>query len=236
MKVGEEAWINFSINMNRVRWMIGGIIVILVAAAVYAGNNYHPQATMTDQQLGQSMSPTTTITGTVDDLLLLGRSMTCTFSSASSDKSVSVDGVVHVSKKRVRTEVQATVTDPSQVPLRSHMLQRGGKYYLWNDENPKAGHLIRQTTDQDINAQIASTSVGEPVSADMTRYHCRDASHQPDTFAVPSEVVFMDITDAVYTSGMAPALNTPYRAECGKCQAFESPSARSRCMSILHCQ
>lgn len=215
--------------------MILGIVAVLAAGVVFASYKHHLQVDVARAQARDKEAPVETISGTVDDLLATHRSLTCTFSSSLPDNTVSFDGVVYVANGQVRADVRGTVEGVTGVVRTSHMLRTQNRYYLWNDTDSQAGYLIRQA---DAVANMKNTDLPQLLPTGRTDYFCHTASHPAGSFTVPSDVVFVDVTEALGGRGVdLPAVRGAFTtSECDKCATFGTEVARTRCQSVLHCK
>lgn len=217
--------------------MMLGIVAVLAAGVVFAGYKHHLQTDIARAQAREKQAPVDTITGTVDDLLATHRSMTCTFSSSLPDKTVSFDGVVYVANDRVRADVHGAVEGASGRAHSSHMIRTADKYYLWNDADAQAGYLIRQVDDEMMATSSGAADLPQLFPKGQTDYNCHSADHPAESFDVPGDITFVDVTEALGGRIDLPAVRGTFTtSECDRCMAFASDTARVQCKSILRCR
>lgn len=218
--------------------IIVGIVLLLVILALLGGGYWwmkKGQAPATPQPQTtvpavQNATPQT-VEGTIQSLLSSGRSVQCTFNSATT--SAQVKGTIYVSGGKMRGDFEVVT---KAVTVISHLINDSQFMYIWNDAT-KQGIKIANTTGQ-TQSKTPTSSQGPDMTKSYT-YSCQDWSADSSLFVLPSAVTFMDVsvpavkpTTATGSSQTTPTVN-PY---CSYCTGLPAGAAKTACLTQYSCQ
>jgi hypothetical protein len=206
--------------------IIGLIVLIIIGVGAYfvwgkmPGGTYGPTSTVPVGGGSQS----------IQQLVGLGKSVTCTF--ATTTASGSQQGTIYVSNGMVAGDFTANVTGGS--PIDAHMIVRDNTSYVWTS-----------ATNQGFKSTVAASSTGTGTgqgldySAQMN-YECKSWNADSSKFNLPTNISFM--STAAYTqpdqgagaTGAAGAGVKGTAAQCAQCNTL-SGSQKAQCLAALSC-
>lgn len=134
-------------------------------------------------------------TGSFEDLLGMGRNLTCDFSYVAEDTNGAVAGTVRVSGERMRGDFEMEQAGETYY---SHMIQDGEMIYTWS-ESPMGDFAIAMSVEEGEAASTADageTEYSRPV--DMSNdvdYDCRAWNVDASVFTPPSDIEFMSMEE-----------------------------------------
>ncbi len=179
-------------------------------------------------------STTQTQNTTLKNLLAMGGSNKCTFSSSTQNSQS--DGVVYIANGQMRGDFTSTAAGKT---TQSHMIVKDATSYVWSDAAPQQGFKMSfdaMATQSDANPQ-ASVDPNAQVA-----YSCSSWSADANMFVLPTNVTFQDMSALIPkdTSGANGTVQTGtsaqgVSAQCGACDRAPDAATKAQCRAALHC-
>lgn len=196
----------------------GGIFAFMQLGGVDVGNNEEAM-TENDEMDGG-------FAGSIKDLMVAGRSVTCTFER--DDEMGHMNGTVYVSGENMRGNF--SIAQGSGERFDTSVIQDGEYGYTWGTS--PFGEIATKIKLAVAEADSSDSSDGAPDLDEDFDYHCHSWNADNSMFVPPSDVDFQDLS-----AGMMQAndvMNSVDNAQCGACdQAPEG--AREQCRQALGC-
>lgn len=205
---------------------IGVIAVLLIGGGIFwVKNGDEAKApgvadeakTVSDEGVAEKEETAAATSGSIKDLLALGRAQQCTFSDTVTG---GTDGVVYVANNKVRGDFTATVGGTA---TGSHMIVDGTAAYLWMDGQTTGFKTV-------LDQAQPSVAAGQTQQFDANTsvdYSCKAWSVDNAVFTLPSGVTFSD------PSALLPAA-PGQGANCAACDSAPADS-RAQCRAALGC-
>ncbi len=167
--------------------ILGVVVVIIILGLVvyYATNHSSPSGvTNTDSSTSTNVSVKgTSSSGSIRDLLALGKNLMCTIDESSATSTVT--GTMYISGNMMSGEF--TSSSKGSLGMISHMIRNGDTVYAWSASQ---GAKMTFTNLTGTSAQSKSS-----VNLDQkVGYKCSDWSVDNSKFAVPTNVKFTDVS------------------------------------------
>jgi len=227
------------------------VVIVVVLLLVIAGAYHfmhHADSMMHPMQAGEGANPqsqASTQKKSLFDFFSMAGSQKCTFSDSTSKSA----GTVYVSSGKMRGDFQET-NDSTGKTEQTHMINDGTYVYMWTDGQTNGYKMSDQVVKQEEAqpTEAPSSEGGNPQPSqgvDMhqqANYSCGGWSADSSFFTPPSNVTFTDYssmmqgasTGTMTHTGSAPMQGTS--AECAECDKAPVGTARTQCLSALHCQ
>lgn len=186
-----------------------------------------PKAAQPQQQ--QSKSDESSITGSVFDLMKLGKTLKCTYDM--NTEGAALSGTSYISGNRMRGDFEST--DPTGNKIQSHMISDGEWVYTWTSAAPQGFKM--KVSDADSEATTPSESTpAESQKLDALKndldYKCAVWVEDTSLLQVPSDVEFVDFSESLKK------INTGSgNSMCAACDYAQSDEDKSACKKQLGC-
>lgn len=182
---------------NTQRGFAIGIVVAVIAILALGGGAVYvaSHAKKTVQVENDTTQATTTaevsanaVAGgmmSIKGLLGLGKSLTCTFSDATS--TAKTTGTVYIASGKVRGNFTSNVTNVGEV--KSYMISDGQEVYIWSD-------MMKQGFKMKVAASQQTKPNPDAVAPDINKelnYSCNPWTADASVFVPPASVTFMDM-------------------------------------------
>ncbi len=186
---------------NKVLWVVGLIIVVAVAAYLMmstkkTGNQPTNNGTTSNSVKNDKSEPEqVTKASSLKDLIALGTSQKCTFSSEGSE------GTMYVAGGKSRGDFSTTAAGSTS---KGHMMFDGKMSYVWMDGQTQGYKMSLDSVDgnKPTNAPTNTpTQSGVDYDKQMD-YSCEKWSADNSMFVLPSNVEFLDIAAMMDSSKM----------------------------------
>jgi len=212
--------------MSRRLLLIGSVIlaIILIVVIVVVFANRKPQTTTQNQTSTSGTTESTTSSGSLKDLILGGKNLTCQISYTASDQTVT--GTVYVaSEKKMRGDFTMTVDNK---PMESHMIVDGEWGYFWTSAS-SAGTKMK-VEEPSVSPTPAATGEAQAVGIDSkVDYKCSDWSPDNSKFSTPADIQFTDLSQtAADLQNQATTAKPDLKSICDQ---ITDPQAKAACLS-----
>jgi hypothetical protein len=209
--------------MNKKILIVIGLLLLLggVGAYLFASKGKSP-STATPQE--QATSGESSAQRSLKDLLGLGTSQECLFSTEGSN------GVVYVAGGKVRGDF--TTESEGQTTI-SHMIVDGQTSYVWME-----GQQMGYKFSFDESAQVQDQDQGQTSQATVdidqkVDYNCKSWNTDPSMFTLPAGIEFSDMSQLTAPAGEQTSEDTK-AAQCAACDSAPE-DAREQCRAALGC-
>ncbi len=216
---------------NKKSILIAGIVLVLILGAVVLALVFKPKSSSTDESANPGkpaitennpQNEETSIKGNILDLIKLGKTARCTYSTSQDDNGMT--GVSYISGNNVRADFEVTTKDRQTIA--SHMITDGEWVYTWSSATPQG---FKMKVDESVNTS-ADTTKESPTKAlsESFDYKCTPWLADNSLFEVPSNVEFTDFSD------MLKNLNTG--GNCSACDYIPDEDGKATCKQQLGCE
>jgi hypothetical protein len=176
-------------------------MLLIVSAFTFAGCTIldkikNPIATLTGKSTngGTSTSITDQISGKFEDLINLGKSVSCSFSTDKDDVKQSVK--VFVSGNKMRTDSTSKIGDADEQTF--HMVSDGTYAYIWSTESDKGMRMNYADMQKDENGNPQQNPLsGNVILEQIKQYDYKCVPWIPDSskFTTPANIEFQDLSE-----------------------------------------
>jgi hypothetical protein len=213
--------------MNKKVVLIVGVLLVLIGAGVYlySSKKSSSPAGITENQSG------TTSPMSIKDLLGLGSSQKCTFSTTIENGTS--EGTVYISEGKMRGDFSSNVEGNVN---NSHIIIDGTTSYTWMD-GQNTGYIMTYNPEETSSTatEAGSQNTQGPDLNQKSDYNC--SSWVPDTslFIKPSDINFVSLNDLIPSALPSAAAGTDTNtSQCSYCDSL-SGDAQTQCKSALNC-
>lgn len=179
-----------------------GIVILVIAVLAIGGAAYVTtrQDVNVNNETDDDSRSGVSAQRSAKDLLALGRDMRCTFSQTASGLNNS--GVIYVSGGKMRGDFRTQTSVTGEV--KSHMITDDQTMHMWSDIMPQGIKIeVSKRADTDVET-------GAPDFDQELDYLCEDWRPTPETFTLPSNVVFAEFgAGATVPPALPGGVNTP---------------------------
>jgi hypothetical protein len=205
--------------------------VALVAVAVLALGAWMVVGKGGTPKVGSSTTQTQNTT--LKNLIAMGGSNKCTFSSSTQNSQS--DGVVYIANGQMRGDFTSVAAGKT---IQSHMIVKDNTSYIWSDTAAQGFKMSfdAMATQNDANPQ-ASVDPNAQVA-----YSCSSWGTDANMFVLPTNITFQDMSSLIPkgTSGANGTVQTGtsaqgVSAQCGACDAAPDAATKAQCRAALHC-
>jgi predicted small secreted protein len=195
------------------------------------GNGQNDQAMENDN--GDS-----SFTGTVMDLLSMGKSMKCTAKYAA--EGVENNYTMYTMGDKVYSEMEVDMGAEGKISQRS--LMAGDMVYTWNPETNMGTKMsLKEFEDVDVDADVETPEEQDSSYKDFKQefdYNCKAWVPNPSLFSPPSDIEFVDMTAMM--KDMQESLENGdmggmQEAACAACNNMPEGETRNECLASLGC-
>jgi len=169
------------------------------------------------------------ITGTIKDLLEMGKSLKCT--ATSKNDKFFAESVTYVSGKKVRSDVTSQVDEATKVT--SHIIILDDWMYNWSDNfytgtkfnmsaMNKQADMPKENADKGSQPFTANSPIENKSDFDCSLWVADDS-----IFAIPSDVTFTDQTQAM--NGLINNVQQKQKSTCEMCDTIPNAEAKTQC-------
>lgn len=186
---------------NKVLWVVGLIIVVAIGAYLMMSNKksgnqpLDNSASNTSVKDDKSTTEPATKASSLKDLIALGSSQKCTFSSEGSE------GTIYVSGGKSRGDFSTTASGSTS---KGHMMFDGKMSYVWMDGQAQGYKMSLESADDNKPTNTPTntpTQSGVDYDKQMD-YNCEKWSADNSMFVLPSNVEFLDMATMMDSSKM----------------------------------
>ncbi len=209
--------------------VIAGVILLLVLIILGAGYFFFsPKKTASPTT---ENNPVASAPKSLNELLGLGTSQKCTFSSVNGSDTTS--GTVYVAGGKMRGDFTSNVSGQS---TSSHMIVDGTTSYTWMD-GQSTGY--KMTFNPETGATPSATGSQTSQGPDLNQksdYNCSAWTADSSLFTLPADVKFMSLGDLLPTppSAAGTGTGTSVSSQCSYCDSLTGDS-KTQCKSALNC-
>jgi len=209
--------------MNKL--LIIGLVGIVAIGGIWAltkgGNSDTGEA---GAETAQSGDVPATFSGSVEQLLALGKNVTCTF--AQNDSGSNVNGTVYVAAKGEMVRGDFTMSAQGQT-MSGSVIRKDGTNYSWG-ETPFGAFATKVKVDEPKSKKGDSVDFDESMD-----YSCSLWKVDNSKFALPSHVNFDDINAEVQQ--IDAAMEQVNDLKCAACDSVPDANAKAQCKAALGC-
>lgn len=166
----------------------------------------------------------TTVTGSIFDLIKMGSTSKCTFSS--NTDTVSTSGTTYISGKQLRGDFDV-VTDGNR--MESHMYSDGEWVYTWTSALPQGIKMKLDAAESEKMQQDTQQIKGMEDFQNKFDYKCSKWSADPSIFVLPEGVQFTDFSETLKN------LKSGSSNMCAACDMVPDATAKEECKARLGC-
>jgi len=169
-------------------------------------------------------SDETAVTGSIFDLLKLGNTAKCTFSSDTD--SVRTSGTTYLSGKQVRGDF-SIISEGTLIE--SHMYSDGEWVYTWSSLLPQGIKMKLDAAESEKMQQDAQKIEGMEDFQNKFDYKCSDWTVDDSMFVLPNGVQFTDFSETLKN------LKSGENNMCAACDMVPDDAAKAECKNRLGC-
>jgi hypothetical protein len=210
----------------------------LVALAVFlsgCGNknevkNQTPQDSAQSKAAeSQSADQASKITGSIKDLLGMGKSLKCTATNGN-DKFTS-SSTTYISGKKVRSDIESQVGESTKI--NSHVIILDDWMYNWSDGSGMGMKLNMTAMSQNTPPPAETENKGAgipPASSQLenkSNFECSPWTADDFLFTLPVNVVFTDQTGTI--NDMSNKVQQMPKSTCEMCDTIPNADAKAQC-------
>lgn len=213
------------------------ILFLLIFAVWYLTNKKTTQGTPLSQnqpaQNAQKPSEETnssSVSGNVFDLIKLGKTLKCTYSTDTQGTSMS--GTSYIAGKNMRGDFEST--DPTGNKIQSHMISDGTWAYTWTSASPQGFKMNISDAESKTSTPSASGSTnGQNLDAfkNNVDFNCNPWIEDASLFQVPSDIKFTDFSESLKNINSGGT-----GATCAACDFAQNETDKAACKKQLGCQ
>jgi hypothetical protein len=216
---------------NKKPILIVVVVLVLIFGAVAFALVFKPKSSPTAELANPSklavtenkpQNEETFVKGSLLDLIKLGKTARCTYSSDQDGYITS--GVSYISGKNVRVDFDVTTADDQEI--KSHMVTDGEWVYTWSTATPQG---FKMKVDQPENTSTDTTKEA-PTKAlnESFDYKCTPWLVDNSLFEIPSDIEFTDF------STMMEGLKD--NNACSACDYIPDAEGKATCKQQLGCE
>lgn len=227
--------------------IIIGIAVIALLGLGYWGYKYmNSNSASGAGPNGKKMAQQNPVSGkmSIKDLMNLGTTQTCTFTSKTPEGTTS--GASYISGQKVRTDF--TTTDPAGKSTEGHIIMDGSYMYSWSNES-EPGFKMQITEDLANTIEESKESISEYQQAynpdEKIDYNCSSWSMDVGQFTPPANVTFTDFSEQLKmmqegikeqsVESVESEESTGTANQCSTCDSVPA-EAQAACKQALGCE
>lgn len=213
--------------MKKSIYTLGLLLLVSFALTGCGTKNSTTTGTQTDttgSSQGQNFK------GSLLDMIKLGKSVKCTYSTSGEDGSTT--GETYVSGTKARTDFTLTSKDGTKTD--SHSVMDGEWVYIWTSATEQGTKMKISDMQKSADSSAANTSTA-PENKNLTQsvdYKCSPWVPDDSKFAAPSNITFTDLTDMI-NQLKNPSGNS--NSMCGACSLAGSADKVAECKKSLGC-
>jgi hypothetical protein len=166
------------------------------------------------------------VNGNVFDLLKIGNSVKCTFSTE--DESGLTSGVTYVADNQVRGDFEVNLGEDG--PIQSHIISDGQWIYMWSSALPQGIKANIEDTDLQKTTEEAANSKDLKAFQNNVNYKCSSWNKDESKFVIPQDVKFLDMSQTLKELKVDPD------NLCSACDYIPDEEAKSECKTRMNCQ
>ncbi len=177
-------------------------------------------------------------TGSLVDLLRLGKNYTCDFDYI--DESDSYSGKVYVASSGDRMYGEFTGTIEG-TKVTSYVIRDGTYNYIWSSDSTQG--LKAEIPEDEVGASFFESKDGDDDSSmslaneDDVNYDCKPWIVKSSMFKLPANIDFVDL--GAMMEGAMPGSDTDanggFGVDCSACDSVPAGDARDQCLAALGC-
>lgn len=221
---------------NKIIWSIFLGTLVIAGAGCGAKQAANLQTTpganqAATQPAAQGGAQNESISGSIKDLLKLGRSIKCDLAKASKDI---VAGEVYISGKKARSDFQ--IKDSTGKTSTGHFILDNTTMYSWTDQNKAQAMKIDVAELEKQAGTTQASNSGADNYSNNSDYRCTNWSVDSSMFVPPADVKFSDFSALMQQlqNRLPAGINT--QALCGGCDKITDANTKAQCKQSLGCK
>lgn len=211
--------------------VIAVVAIALIGAGVFYWVQKNDTVTLTGSNQTENGSSDEITTGTVSEILSLGKNVKCDYTNEDTDGKT--EGTIYVKNRGEGIRSDFTITKTNDSTLTSHFIVDGTAQYIWSDEEKKGG--IKTTIAEEDKANIFSNDNQEGGLSANEKLTCRATNIGKDLLTPPSDVTFTDFSIPDTSAGSTSLTEEQKAALCGACDASTDATTRDQCRVMYSC-
>ena len=208
--------------LNNKRTLIIGfaLVIILIIVLMPKPLPKKDLVTTTNESTETKKDEVKTVKGGLFDLLKAGTTQKCTFNMKANE--VATSGTTYIADSKMKGDFTITMTDGKNID--SHMIMDGGYLYTWTSQAPQGVKIKIDTADATKLQEDFNKSMNLKDFQDTYDFKCGDWVVGSDTFSIPTDIKFMDLSTLNVNGGL-----------CSACDYITDATAKAECKSKLGC-
>jgi hypothetical protein len=171
------------------------------------------------------------ITGSLEDLIKLGKNYRCVMVAKAGDDLIS--GTNYVASDKVRSDYELAYGDQT---WHSHSIVTKEWMYSWIEEMPGQATKIKIADMDKYKSESAEEFQGaENYEADYD-YQCYSWKLDQSKFDPPTDINFIDMTELINQMGISDETKSNMDENCVVCDMIADEATRNTCRQSLNCQ
>lgn len=220
--------------MNKTVLIAGAAVLGLLALGAVlwvTRNNSSNTPTAMPEATDSMQTQGTSFNGTFLDLLRQGQSQMCTFDSVD-EKNVRTEGVIFVEAGGNRLSSNFSVEQP-EGDFEGNIIRDGEYTYIWTTLQEQGVKLKITPESEELFGSIGESEDNSTGISDTTEvdFSCSPWAVEESIFQAPSDIEFMDVTEAFEQFQDMPAAN-----QCAACSQLPEGEVRNQCLTALNCE
>jgi hypothetical protein len=222
-------------KMKKIATFIALMVFALVLSGCGKGNQQSAETNQEQKQVtsdsgDDKQSGENKFTGSIKDLLGMGKSLKCTASS-SSDK-FSSSGTTYISGEKVRSDVVSHVEGAAKETI-MHSIILDGIMYSWKEGESTGMKLDINKMKENLPPASSEANQSEGALSsenqldDKTDFDCSSWSVDESLFAVPTDVNFTD--QAAVMNSIKSKIEQKNQNMCDVCGSIQNTEAKRQC-------
>ena len=211
------------------------ILLVVFGLVAYFAKSNKPKPSQVAVGNNQPTSAPVTAMSTLKDLITQGKNVNCTYTSSTTNNTVST-GSVYVSGKNIRVDYSATVEGKKTT---GSMIRDDNFTYVWGAGMPQGIKMKNAAVESSATVSQGKQYFDQNAKMD---YKCQPWSPSSTSFTPPANVTFTEFslpaaqpTSSAATSGGAVNPAEGNQVACAACNNL-SGDAKTACLTQLNCQ
>lgn len=213
-------------------WSVFSLVLVLATIGAGCSKQGQQAEQSTDQSANQSVAKDEAISGSIKDLIKLGKSIKCDLAKASD---TIVSGTAYVSGNKARSDFELKMGEGKTTT--GHFILSGSTMYSWTDGNKAQAVKINVTEIEKLSGKPDAKNSGADNYSNSMDYKCVTWLTDASKFVPPADIKFQDFSAILNQfQNKLPAGNFDTQSMCATCDKMSNAEGKAQCRQSLGCK
>jgi len=223
--------------VKKIFWSIFSLALVFTASGCGTSQQSNPQS---NQPAASVASKQESISGSIEDLVKLGRSIKCDIPKTDTS---TISGTVYISGNKARSDFE--VNNGSGSTIAAHFILDGVTMYSWNDADKTQAMKFSLSDMEKFKTNVQAKSGGVSNYSNKMDYSCTNWTVDSSYFVPPADINFSDFSQLINKiQSQLPNLKNDTSANsasnnqalCATCDKMPNAAVKAQCLQGLGCK